>query len=299
MGFKRSVKLEEKDRIIFDLKIKKEGDSNDNIIKLENKTITLGNNEITNGVDENIIGLEISKEDHIFELKMIFSEKTFIFDELEFEANTYNFSFKVKSIEKFNSREKIDFISKRDAKEEKSEKNKIRQLEETNQMLNEKIKKLEEEKILSEKIFKAKVDEISKNATVKVEELKEEIKNKAKEEINHKTRFAIQKLLDDILGPLNNLFVAVKAGSASTDPNVAGYVKGFEMLTTQIFGTLESHGLKVIEPKLGERFNPELHQVHEVVEDSTKEKDTIVKIVSRGYKLHERVIKPSIVNVIK
>lgn len=285
--------IEMKDRINFDIKIKKEED--DNIIKITDKTITLGKEEIAPGIDENIVGWDLS-ESNLIELSINFSDETTLFNEVVLEPGSYDFSFKVRDIIKFESREKIE-MSK--MKESHNDKQKIKELEEVINTLNAKVSKLETEKQLSEQVFKAKADEMAKNAASKVEVLKEEIKNKAKEEVDYKTKFAIQKLVDDLLSPLNNLYVAVEAGANSSDANVSGYVKGFQMLTSQIFNTLESHGIVVIQPNVGEIFNPTFHQAQEIVDDASFNKDQIVKLISRGYRLHDRVIRPAIVLVAK
>ncbi len=284
--------IKEKDRIVFDLKIKKDDDSYHQ--KFINKTITLGKEEIFPGFDENIIGIDLS-EDNKFEFELSINEPKVVFDET-LEPGIYSFGFRIHNKEDSETREKLDMKSMKDSYNDKQ---KIRELEEINKNLNSKIEKLEAEKQLSEQIFKAKAEELAKSAANKVEILKEEIKNKAKEDVEYKTKFAIQKLIDDLLSPLNNLYVAVEAGSKMSDPNVSAYVKGFQMLTSQIFNTLESHGIKVIEPQIGEIYNPEIHQAQEVVEDPTFQKDRIVKLISRGYKLHDRVLRPAIVIVSK
>lgn len=295
MNEKNNKIIEKKDILTFDLKIKKlDQENQEKIIKFKNKTITLGKEEVLPGIDENIVGIDLS-EDKIFEFNFEINKETNIFEE-KIESGSYVFSFKVRDIIKHNSREKID-MSK--IKSEQNDKQKIKELEEIKENLLSKIEKLELEKQLAEQVFKAKAEEMAKNAATKVEILKEEIKNKAKEDVDYKTKFATQKLVDDLLSPLNNLYVAVEAGAKANDPNVAAYVKGFKMLTSQIFNTLEMNGVSIIEPKEGDEFNPEIHHAQEVVEDQRFKKDQITKLISRGYKLHDRVLKPAIVIVVK
>ncbi len=293
--------LEEKDRIIFNLKIQSVIDENNSENeqikeKFKDKQITLGNNELIPGsnLDEVFINHDLS-ESKTIDTQLTFESDFQIFDKF-FPKGTYNFSFKITDIFNHSTREKIEISS---SKESQNDKQRIKELEANKEELIARIQKLELEKQMSEQIFKSKAEEMSKNAAAKVEELKEEIKNKAKEELDFKTKYAIQKLIDDLLSPLNNLYVAVEAGANATDPNVSAYVKGFQMLTTQLFNTLESHGISVIQPNIGDVFNPEFHQVHEIVDDATYNKDQVVKLISRGYKLHDRVLKPAIVIVAK
>lgn len=285
--------IEPKDMITFDLKILNK-DNSDIKFKFKDKTITLGKEEIMEGLDESIIGNNLSTS-KVFEIELNIKNDVKIFNE-NILSGLYVFGFKVHKIHKHSSREQLDMD---DLSNMHDENKKIENLETKIENLTSKIEKLEAEKQLSEQLFKAKAEELAKNAVSKVEILKEEIKNKAKEEVEYKSKFAIQKLIEELLSPLNNLYSAVKAGSNVNDPNVAAYVKGFEMLTNQIFSTLETFGIKIIEPKSGDIFNPEQHQIHELILDESFKKDQIIKLISRGYSLHERVIRPAIVIVAK
>lgn len=293
MKEKNNKIIEIKDVINFDCKIKKIDDPTKEY-KFKDKTITLGENEILEDFDKNIIGVDLS-ESKVFSFEIEIPNKVNIFDQ-EIEEGSYIFGFKINKLQKFESREEIDMSSLKKVHDDKQE---IEKLKEINNNLSEKIAKLELEKQLSEQTFKTKIDEMSKSATSKVEKIREEIKLKAKEDVEHKTKFALQKLMEDLLNPLNNLSSVVNSGAKSNDANVAAYVKGFQMLTNQIFNILETYGISIIEPKEGEEFNAEIHHIQELEENSNFKKDQIIKIVSKGYKLHERVLKPAIVIVAK
>ncbi|MBD5422956.1 MAG: nucleotide exchange factor GrpE [Mycoplasma sp.] len=286
--------IEENDILNFDLKIKKKDDLSDNVLKIKNKTITIGKEEIMPGIDNSLIGMDLSVE-KTFEIKTKLSDSTRIFENL-IDEGEYIFSFRCLNLQKDSTKEILETSTNKEVRDDKE---KISQLEQEKEKLLSKIEKLEIEKELNEKIFKTKAEEMAKNAAEKVEKLKEEIKEKAKEEIQHKAKFSTQKLLEELLNPINNLYIAIESGSNVDNPSVSAYVKGFQMIINQIFSTLESNGINIIEPKIGDEFNPEVHYAQELIEDSTQGKDKIVKVISRGYKLHDRVIKPAIVVVSK
>lgn len=293
MSEKNKWLIESKDIMTFDLKIIEDKEDGKKF-KFDNKTITLGNDELYSSLDENIIGNDLTQDKHFsFDIKL--EEEKKIFD-TTLNPGDYTFAFKVTKLQKHDSKEQLD-VNK--IKDTHNDKKRIKELEEDRENLLSKIQKLESEKQLSEQIFKAKAEEMAKNAATKVEILKEEIKNKAKEDVDYKTKYAIQKLVEDLLSPLNNLYVAVETGAKSNDAAVSAYVKGFQMLISQILNTLEAHGVYAIDPKEGDLFNPEFHHAQEVLEDVTFKKDQIIKVISRGYKLQDRVLKPAIVIVAK
>ena len=63
-------------------------------------------------------------------------------------------------------------------------------------------------------------------------------------------------------------------------------------------GILEQHGVRVISAK-GERFDPAVHEAMEQVDTADHEPNTVVREHQRGYKLHDRLIRPALVGVSK
>lgn len=322
--------IENQDVINFDLKIKNKLDENEPL-KIKNKKMTIGANQILEEIDQQLVGVDLSNE-KIVELELNISNNINVFGN-SIEPGKYIFSFRINNLEKNKNvdniektinleKEELDIIKEllnNKNNHEKIEANKIDQsqfnnndselndlkekelndLKELNNLLKEKIEKLEEEKSISENAFKIKVEEIGKNAIEKVEKIKEEIKAKAKEEIESKTKFATQKLIENLIGPINNLDIVIEMGSNNDNSAIAGYVKGFKMLLSQIMSTLEANGVKTINPNVGDEYKPEIHEAQDVIESNEFKKDQIIKTISKGYTLNERVIKPAVVVVSK
>lgn len=71
---------------------------------------------------------------------------------------------------------------------------------------------------------------------------------------------------------------------------------GMKMVYGQIMTALEKEGLEEI-PALGEQFDPNFHQAVMQDSDETKESNEITMELQKGYKLKDRVIRPSMVKV--
>ena len=76
------------------------------------------------------------------------------------------------------------------------------------------------------------------------------------------------------------------------------YAKGMQLIFEQMKTALEKAGLKEIEA-LGLDFDPNVHNA--VMTDNTEEyeNDKISKVLQKGYKLNDKVIRPSMVAVNK
>jgi len=66
----------------------------------------------------------------------------------------------------------------------------------------------------------------------------------------------------------------------------------------QLRGALEREGLNPIEA-MGQKFDPNLHEAVAHEDSAEHEDDSIIAEFQKGYKLHDRVIRPSMVKVSK
>lgn len=72
-----------------------------------------------------------------------------------------------------------------------------------------------------------------------------------------------------------------------------GWVEGIQLIYRKLKGLLNQWNVKEIKA-LGETFNP---AVHEAVMQTEGEEGKVVTEIQKGYKMHDRVIRPSLVAV--
>lgn len=82
----------------------------------------------------------------------------------------------------------------------------------------------------------------------------------------------------------------------ASDPSSPDYVKGVELIVKQLKETLIGLGLSEI-PAEGEQFDPELHEAVMHIEDESVGENTVVKVLQKGYKVGDTVIRPAMVQV--
>jgi len=90
-----------------------------------------------------------------------------------------------------------------------------------------------------------------------------------------------------------------KAIEVSTDKkDIENILSGLELLRKEFYLFLEKEGIKFIN-SLGEKFDPNLHEVvgYELTED--KDEDIVLKEVQKGYKFGDYVLRPAKVIVSK
>ncbi|MCK4522361.1 MAG: nucleotide exchange factor GrpE, partial [Nanoarchaeota archaeon] len=99
-------------------------------------------------------------------------------------------------------------------------------------------------------------------------------------------------LIKKLLPMLDSFELALKNTKSHQE-----FVKGIELIYSQLFQTLEEQGLKPIEA-LNNKFNPGLHEVL-LQEESDKEEGTITEELQKGYMLNGIAIRHSKVKITK
>ena len=110
-------------------------------------------------------------------------------------------------------------------------------------------------------------------------------------------RYASQNLTEKLI-PSFEMFSMVIESVDNLPPEVAPYVQGFSMIYRQMVQALESEGVSEIVVKVGDKYDYKIHsamETQEVTDDALV--DTVTKVIRKGYKIHDRLIKPATVIV--
>ncbi|MGG0187347.1 nucleotide exchange factor GrpE [Bacillus sp. AFS018417] len=107
-------------------------------------------------------------------------------------------------------------------------------------------------------------------------------------------KYRSQSLVSDILPALDNFERAMQV--EANDEQMKSLLQGMEMVYRQLLEALTKEGVEAIEA-VGKQFDPHEHQAVMQVEDSEFESNAVVEEFQKGYKLKDRVIRPSMVKV--
>ncbi|MCK4474090.1 nucleotide exchange factor GrpE [Candidatus Parcubacteria bacterium] len=81
-------------------------------------------------------------------------------------------------------------------------------------------------------------------------------------------------------------------------PELKNALQGFLQIKTQILDFLKNQEIQEINC-VGEKFDPNFHEAIETIETKDQESGKIIEEIQKGYKLHNKVIRPAKVKVIK
>lgn len=117
----------------------------------------------------------------------------------------------------------------------------------------------------------------------------ENYRKRAQREAGEERKFAPLPFVRDLLPVIDNLRRAADA-ARNVDQN-SDLVQGIDLVLQQIEQTLASHGVTPI-PAVGETFDPHLHEALTQMSSAEHPPMTILQELERGYKLHDRVVRP-------
>ena len=107
-------------------------------------------------------------------------------------------------------------------------------------------------------------------------------------------RYATDSLVIELIPVLDNFERAMEVEVDS--PGAECLMAGVRMIYDQLQRVLEAQGVEPIEA-LGETFDPDLHEAVEREETNALPPDVIVSEIAKGYRMHQKVLRPSKVRV--
>ena len=107
-------------------------------------------------------------------------------------------------------------------------------------------------------------------------------------------KYRAEGFIEELLPVLDSFYTVLK--NEPTNPELKNYLIGFQYIYRNLVTALENEGVKEIAPKLGDKFSPDTMNAVETVE-SDGEENLVVDVHLRGYKLHDRLIRPANVTV--
>ena len=110
-------------------------------------------------------------------------------------------------------------------------------------------------------------------------------------------RYGGSRLARDLLPVYDNLRRALDAASDEQKAAATALIEGVELTLRELTNVFTKHGITLISPKPGDKFDPEIHQaMFEAPLPGTKAGE-IIQVATEGFLLHDRLLRPAQVGV--
>ena len=105
------------------------------------------------------------------------------------------------------------------------------------------------------------------------------------------------RLARDTLPVYDNMQRAMESITEEQKESASAVIEGIELTMRELLNVFKKHGLDMIRPEVGDKFDPNIHEaMFEAPVPGTKAGD-IIQVSAEGFMLHDRLLRPAQVGV--
>lgn len=123
----------------------------------------------------------------------------------------------------------------------------------------------------------------------------ENYRKRSARELQDFRKYANETLLKELLSVVDNLELAIKS-AREEGSGKESLVNGIDLTLKEILRVLNKFGVQAVEA-LNQPFDPVFHQAMVGEESDKHPKNTVIQELQKGYTLHDRLLRPSMVVV--
>lgn len=132
---------------------------------------------------------------------------------------------------------------------------------------------------------------------LRTEAEKENVRKRAERDAESARKRAVESFATELLAVRDSLELGLQA-AREKDADLNKLIEGTELTERMLAQLMEKFNIEQIDP-VGEKFNPDLHQAMSMQEIEGQESNTVVSVMQKGYRLHDRLLRPALVMVAK
>lgn len=118
------------------------------------------------------------------------------------------------------------------------------------------------------------------------------LRNSLEKEHREALKYRSEGFIEELLPVLDSFYMALR--NEPTDQALKNYLIGFQYIYKNLVSVLEAEGVTEITPEVGKKFDSDVMQAVDTIEG---EDGIITAVYNKGYKLHDRIIRPANVQV--
>ncbi|MCC7320075.1 MAG: nucleotide exchange factor GrpE [Rubellimicrobium sp.] len=125
----------------------------------------------------------------------------------------------------------------------------------------------------------------------------ENVRKRAERDRKEGEMYGATRLARDLLAIYDTLRRALDAVTDETRAQNGAFVEGIDLTLREVLNVFGRHGVKVVSPQVGDRFDPAMHEaMFEAPVPGTRAGD-IIQVSTEGFFLHDRLLRPAQVGV--
>ena len=122
----------------------------------------------------------------------------------------------------------------------------------------------------------------------------ENLRKRAQRDVSNAHKYAVERFASELLQVKDSLELGLGAG----DAKAVKLQEGMELTLKMLTAVMKKFSIEEVDPG-GEVFDPNLHQAMTMQESADHEPNTVIRVMQKGYTLHDRLLRPAMVIVAK
>ncbi len=129
-----------------------------------------------------------------------------------------------------------------------------------------------------------------RDAMLRMQAETENTRKRLTRELERSRKLALERFMKDLLDVRDSLERGLEVDRASA--TVDSLIEGQQLTLKMLSKVMEDHSLELIDPA-GEPFDPELHEAMTVLPSPDHEENTVIEVLQKGFRLHDRLVRPA------
>lgn len=125
----------------------------------------------------------------------------------------------------------------------------------------------------------------------------ENVRRRAERDRKDAETYSGTKLARDLLSVHDNLARALEAADDALRNSHAGFLEGVELTQRELLNAFAKHKIALLEPQIGEKFDPNRHQAMFEAPVPGAEPGTVIEVMQPGFLIADRLLRPALVGV--
>ena len=129
-----------------------------------------------------------------------------------------------------------------------------------------------------------------RDAMLRMQAETENTRKRLTRELERSRKRALERVMKDLLDVRDSMERGLEIDLEAA--TVQSLVEGQQLTLRMLSKVLQDHDLELIDPT-GEPFDPELHEAMTVLPSAEHDENTVIEVLQKGFRLHDRLVRPA------
>jgi len=120
----------------------------------------------------------------------------------------------------------------------------------------------------------------------------ENVRRRAARDVESAHKYGVERFAAELLSVKDSMEMGLQSATESDSGAAPAVVQGFEATLKLLDQCLAKFGITLVDPD-GEAFDPEFHEAMAAQPSAEQEPGTVLLVVQKGYRIHERLLRPA------